>query len=63
MSEKRKFTLEVARTMGHVHENGNFTGISFSLKTEKQREIAAYIFAALDAYEPRPVAAGECKHG
>lgn len=48
----RKWSLEVARTMGHLHENGNFTGVSLPLKTEAQRELAAYIVAALVAYVP-----------
>lgn len=52
MSETRTFTLEVARTMGHVHENGNYTGLSLPLKTSDQREFAAYVVAALNAFEP-----------
>jgi hypothetical protein len=48
----RSFTLEVARSMGHVHEAGNFTGLSLPLKTADQREFAAYVVAALNAFEP-----------
>lgn len=47
-----KFTLEVARTMGHLHESGNFTGVSLPLKSNEQREFAAYVVAALNAYRP-----------
>lgn len=47
MAEQSKWTLEVARTMGHLYENGIFTGISFPLKTAEQRDRATRIVAAL----------------
>ena len=49
---KREFKLLVARTMGYVQENGNYTGLSLPLKTPAQREFAAYVLAAINEFEP-----------